>query len=946
MGINTGTPGFDIDGKAYTYDVGDPQRPEDPNYPQPYSSGDINVDKNEPPTKDLSKTTKKTLASYLGRQTQVNYYKIGDAENTDYVTRGINVTGRNNETPRIPDPSETTLNTEWFTKGKKSISSTTVDSPTLRNWKTGKEFTPPDPSVVNLQKGKTTGASQESVGGNDLLSRIDLPDNNNPESLPQPKLGKIEPYTSAVLYNNRFSNSNRYVARSMESASADSESVASQTAYLDDISQDGKYNPTFYHPNYGELTAAQLAQVGRTLSLRASQEINSSDEGNNPSSTGSKLTSTVPSLNQLAVDKIKLKLLEASDVLNSLAQVDEVPGDQFVKIADGSWGAINNIHDKFSGMSTLGMSALSIGLSLAVGVAVGIIGQLGWLQPDNSSTNSNNRNTLRSLGNSRLAAADFGKEKVFSSMFFSRLLGLTQTRFPYEKTTVEGVRVFFGVDGSFTDSLAGLGINAVTAPGYFASISRSLVRSGYTLTEKLSKYNYDKASSLEIAGSVVIDLLEIIDIIRTSKVIAAVNAFAAIGDMSIISTIEEGYMTELGLLQPGATSTKIDMIKNGEHRKAVHKSRLGPIQDGSTTAKLAWSNYRSPSLYLLPINVSNKIGELKKLGSHDTGYVAGQGNDADGSPSDNPYSTTRYRLMSDGKNRIPHGGGRNLADDGKITENPQTLQQIEQRLNAAYVPFYFHDVRTNEVISFHAFLDSLQDGFQAEYESVNGLGRVEPVKIYKGTTRSISMSFWVAALDPQDFNDMWVKINKLVTMIYPQYTEGRKAIDSGYNFVQPFSQMIGASPLIRIRLGNMLRSNYSRFALARLFGATLGGADFEQKVEDVRIPVRQEATLPPIKEVTVEQVYRGILAAEKRRIINDQVRASAQAKLAELNDVLINREGQRTIVHGEANNAAIEYNEQLRKNQEASNQNEKVAQKALNEKTRRAETRAAGRGYK
>jgi hypothetical protein len=39
--------------------------------------------------------------------------------------------------------------------------------------------------------------------------------------------------------------------------------------------------------------------------------------------------------------------------------------------------------------------------------------------------------------------------------------------------------------------------------------------------------------------------------------------------------------------------------------------------------------------------------------------------------------------------------------------------------------------------------------------------------------------------------------------------------------------MIGASPLIRIRLGDLIRSNYSRFALARLFGA---GTD-EMKLE-------------------------------------------------------------------------------------------------------------------
>ena len=153
-----------------------------------------------------------------------------------------------------------------------------------------------------------------------------------------------------------------------------------------------------------------------------------------------------------------------------------------------------------------------------------------------------------------------------------------------------------------------------------------------------------------------------------------------------------------------------------------------------------------------------------------------------------------------------------------------TLENMEKELNAEYVPFYFHDVRTNEIVSFHAFLSSINDDYTVNYDSIESMGRVEPVKIYKSTTRSISLSFFIVSTSPNDFNDMYVKINKLTTLIYPQYTEGRSVSDSnGYNFIQPFSQLVGASPLIRIRLGNLFTTNYSKFNLARLFGATLKG---------------------------------------------------------------------------------------------------------------------------
>ena len=66
---------------------------------------------------------------------------------------------------------------------------------------------------------------------------------------------------------------------------------------------------------------------------------------------------------------------------------------------------------------------------------------------------------------------------------------------------------------------------------------------------------------------------------------------------------------------------------------------------------------------------------------------------------------------------------------------------------------------------------------------------------------------------------MWYKINKLTTLAYPQWSQGTKVSNDGKNvFIQPFSQVIGASPLVRLRIGDLIKSNYSRFNLARIFG--------------------------------------------------------------------------------------------------------------------------------
>ena len=160
-------------------------------------------------------------------------------------------------------------------------------------------------------------------------------------------------------------------------------------------------------------------------------------------------------------------------------------------------------------------------------------------------------------------------------------------------------------------------------------------------------------------------------------------------------------------------------------------------------------------------------------------------------------------------------------------------QKIESILDAEYMPFYFQDLRTNEVIAFHAFLDDVTDSYTANYNASSGYGRIENVQTYKDTKRSVGCTFHIIGMNPSDFDYMWWQINKLTTMVYPQWSQGRNlqaTLDNGadFNFTQPFSQIPMATPVIRVRIGDLIRSNYSRFNLKRLFGYQ----DTEKKQSD------------------------------------------------------------------------------------------------------------------
>ena len=161
---------------------------------------------------------------------------------------------------------------------------------------------------------------------------------------------------------------------------------------------------------------------------------------------------------------------------------------------------------------------------------------------------------------------------------------------------------------------------------------------------------------------------------------------------------------------------------------------------------------------------------------------------------------------------------------------------MEAQLDAEYVPFYFHDLRTNEIIAFHAFLSSISDSYSPKWTAVDGFGRMDPAQIYGGTTRSLAVTFQVHAMNGTDFDEMYYKINKLVQLVYPQWSAGtvrgfKDAASGKYGkFTTPFSQIPTASPMIRLRIGDLFSTNYSNLAIARLMG--LGGPNFDLGLDD------------------------------------------------------------------------------------------------------------------
>lgn len=379
---------------------------------------------------------------------------------------------------------------------------------------------------------------------------------------------------------------------------------------------------------------------------------------------------------------------------------------------------------------------------------------------------------------------------LISTLIGPKALGLIHTENDFFDAARRGVNVFFGFTGNDIASATETALlNLIQSPGYYVTVVRSILRSLNTISNAIRDVDF----SNPIAGAQAV--LGIVDVIKSSKIIGFLNACAALGDILInqelsqgtVNTASKSTTSTVDALEDRVAAT--DNLPQGVTQKpglSVMKSRS---RTGTSSLSLAWRSSAAPAMYLLPKNVVNASLDF---GSNSTLLKNTLGG----------YHQDKFRVAS---------GNRLSSDD---------VQTLEDALEAEYVPFYFHDLRTNEIVSFHAFLKTLTDNYTPNYVETEGYGRIDPVNVYKSTKRSIDLSFMVAATSEEDFDEMWWKINKLTTLLYPQWGAGRQleSSASGARFTQPFSQIPTASPLIRLRVGDVIKTNMSRFNLARIFG--------------------------------------------------------------------------------------------------------------------------------
>ena len=191
---------------------------------------------------------------------------------------------------------------------------------------------------------------------------------------------------------------------------------------------------------------------------------------------------------------------------------------------------------------------------------------------------------------------------------------------------------------------------------------------------------------------------------------------------------------------------------------------------------------RAPSYTDKNIEARVNLGDPGKRDKNTTSYTRGLVN-----PANKPYGaldkiTAMPLYQSPGV--ADHGGDRNdlvkfsigiISNDGEI--NPQTGLPLPLKRT------FMH---------FRAFLDSMDDNYTAEWDNFRYMGRGEKFYRYNGFTRTVNLSWTVAAQSKEELIPMYQKLNFLASSLAPDYSEngymrGNLAVLTvgGYIYDQP-----------------------------------------------------------------------------------------------------------------------------------------------------------------
>ena len=495
--------------------------------------------------------------------------------------------------------------------------------------------------------------------------------------------------------------------------------------------------------------------------------------------------------------KIAHKNLGPSEFLadNMADGLSVLPEGQDKNSAGTTYGNMNSFLEPFDGPMPGGMlmpaiySMISILTfsSLVEGIMLGTKSDIINYDKASKIKNAENPETL-SLGSSTPKEGNIQQK-------FLRMFGIKDTDSDWGRCVLKGLELFYGMPGiddivrtpgdlNKFNLIVNSAENLIQAPGFYLVMQKQVIRD----FEQVTKVAKGFTGSLGVLSGTS-QLFRLVESITSSTTFKFIMICAAIGDQALKSVYNPGGNAHDGALVYTKEQQEGKILKP-ENRGSL--SRYIPPEYANTNPK----QFRSP------LSLSSFHALLNNKG------VAG-------------LIPNHLRVSED---KFDEGKFLNVkSPENGIRFSNEDVDTIENLINSEYVPFSFQDLRTNEIISLPSFIENVSDNFAIKYDEKESYGRIDPVMSYVSTKRSISLSFFLVAMNEEDHHYLWFVVNKIVSMCYPQRSRGKirqgKLGEKGkVIFTQPFSQVPTSSPMVRVRLGDVIKSNYSSEKMRQMFG--------------------------------------------------------------------------------------------------------------------------------
>jgi len=155
---------------------------------------------------------------------------------------------------------------------------------------------------------------------------------------------------------------------------------------------------------------------------------------------------------------------------------------------------------------------------------------------------------------------------------------------------------------------------------------------------------------------------------------------------------------------------------------------------------------------------------------------------------------------------------------------------------------------------FKAFVTAFNETYMCDWTSDEIYGRADAIPIFKNTARKITLGFKVPAVTSGEAYENLGKVQKLTQFLYPSYTATKSNS----------SQVITRSPLVRLKMMNLLRSvkgisdNQNQAITAMYNNYDMGGSGLLGAITNVQILHNLEGEVG-VYEKADAATFKGIL---------------------------------------------------------------------------------------